>query len=185
MTLPASIRVNVKAPFPSQVVGGGFVTVSKLKGVYTLGSSYAGLAPLLAFADLPASLIAVYDPATKQFNTVTASQVISSSLIGYRLVIAAGDVTIGASDLIILLAKTVPAATNIILPTALSRGGLPVTVKDYGYNAAANNIRFVMAGTETLDGFTQAQADTNGASKMTVNGMKKIIYPLTSGGWYL
>jgi hypothetical protein len=185
MSLPASIRVNVRAPFPAQVSGAAFVTVNKNNGIFTIGASYTQLAPLLVASDLPASLIAIYDPATKQFNSVTAGQIISSSITSYRIVTIAGNVTIGANDFVILIAKTVPAATDIIAPTSASRGGLPITVKDYGGNANPNTYRFVMAAGETLDGFTQAQADANSASKISVNYGKKIFYPLTAGGWYL
>ena len=48
-----------------------------------------------------------------------------------------------ANDRILLIAQTVPASVNVVLPTAASRFGVPITIKDYGGNAGAlpkNNI---------------------------------------------
>jgi hypothetical protein len=103
----------------------------------------------------------------------------------YRLVTAAGSVTVTGADQSILLNKTVGAATDIVLPTsATMTNGQPITVKDYKGDANTNNIRFVVSGVETIDGFSQATADTNGTSKIDINFGRKTLYPLTSGGWY-
>lgn len=185
MTLPVNIRINVRAPFPARVVGAGFVVVSKVNGIWTISVDYTQLAPLLISADIQGALVAVYDPATKQYNTLTVAQVIATGINTYRVVTAAGPVTIGPSDVTILLNKTAPAATNINLPASASRNGVPVTVKDYGGVAQANNITFVPAAGETIDGFTASQAAANGAALINVNYGKKTLFPLTSGGWYL
>ena len=76
MTLPANIRINVKAPFPANVSGAGFVTVSKNNGIWTIGVDYTKLSQLNVSADIPAALVAVYDPATKQYNTLTTAQIV-------------------------------------------------------------------------------------------------------------
>lgn len=39
MTLPASIRVNVRAPFPSNVRGVGGISINKKGGIWTIGLS--------------------------------------------------------------------------------------------------------------------------------------------------
>lgn len=103
----------------------------------------------------------------------------------YRLVTSAGAVTVGSTDLIILLNKTVGAATSIVLPTSASRGGMPITIKDIKGDANTNNITFTLAGVETIDGSNQAASDANGNSKIDINYGKKTLYPLLSGGWYL
>lgn len=185
MALPVSIRVNVRAPFPALVEGANFITVSKSNGVWTIEGDYAQLAPLFATGDLSSSLLAIYDPATKQFNTITVGQIISASTASYRIVTIAGDVTIGASDITILLNKAVAAPTNILLPTSASRNGTPVTVKDYAGVANTDNITFVPASGETIDGFTASQAAANGTALIDVNYGKKTLNPLTAGGWYL
>lgn len=185
MSLPANILVVVGAPFPARVQGAGFIALSKANGIWTIRPDYTVLAPLLTLAELPSSLIAIYDPATGQFNSITAAQLGGSGSSIYRMVTAAGDVAITGNDFVILMNKTVPAATNINLPASIGRNGVPVTVKDYGGIALANPITFVVAAGETIDGFTQTQANTNGVSKISTNYGKKTLFPLTSGGWYL
>lgn len=184
MTLPANIRVNVSALFPVRAQGAGFIAVSKANGIYTIRADYTLLAPILGVADLTTKELVVLDLATGQYNTITAAALIAAGTGTYRLVIAAGDVTILSSDVTILLNKTVGAATNIVLPTSASRNGLPVTVKDYKGDANTNNITFVPSGTETIDGFSPAVAITNGLALIDINYGKKTLYPLTSGGWY-
>jgi hypothetical protein len=104
--------------------------------------------------------------------------------ISYTLVTAAGNYTVLSTDNIILLNKTVPAATSIILPASASRSS-SITVKDYGYNANSNNITFVPQSGETFDGFTAAQAASNGVAVISIDGDFMTVNPLTSGGWYV
>jgi hypothetical protein len=185
MTLPANVRVNVSVPFPSTVTGAGPIVISKNQGIWTVSLTIVQLAQLSTGFDPTTKLLLVYDQLTGSFVQTTVANLIAAGLNTYRIVTAAGDVTILATDQTILMNKTVGAATNINLPTSGSRGGVPITVKDLKGDANTNNIRFVMSGAETLDGFSQATADTNGASKIVTNYAKKTIYPLTSGGWYL
>ncbi|MBV9984491.1 hypothetical protein [Bradyrhizobium sp.] len=152
------------------------------RGIYSASANTITITTILASTNAGA-MIPLSGSAQIAISPVTLDFL---SPYNYRQVTAVGDVTVGASDLVILLNKIVPAPTNIILPAAASRqGGFPVTVKDYSGNAQANNIRFVLAAGETIDGFSQSTADANGASKITTNNGKKILYPLLSGGWYL
>lgn len=198
MTLPPSIRVNVATVFPARAVGATYLTVVKANGVYTIKADYTLLNDLLAVPDPTKKEIVIRDRETNLFNRISmsllaqaaASLVSTTGLTGailntHRIVTAAGDVTINPTDQIILLNKTVGAATNIILPTAASRNGVPVMVKDYKGDAVANNIRYQLAGIETIDGFNQATADANGSSLIDVNKGWKMISPLASGGWYI
>lgn len=43
MTLPANIRVNIGAPFPSQVKGQGIIAVSKRNGIWTVTTNFAAV----------------------------------------------------------------------------------------------------------------------------------------------
>jgi hypothetical protein len=184
MTLPFSIRVNVGVPFPARVQGSGFLTVVKANGIFTLGIDYSLLGTPIPLNDPANTVVAVFNLITKAYNLTTLQTLIASAIGGYRIVTAAGDVAVLASDTTILLNKTVGAATNILLPTSASRQGVPLRVKDYKQDANTNNITFVMSGTETLDGKLQAAADTAGLTKIDINGDDRVIYPLTSGGWY-
>lgn len=104
--------------------------------------------------------------------------------ISYTLVTGSGSYTVQSTDNIILLNKSVPAATSIILPASAARGA-PITVKDYAYVANTDNITFVPQSGETIDGFSAAASSANGVALITINGGKKTLYPLTSGGWYV
>lgn len=185
MTLPVAVRVNVLASFPTQVNGSSFIKVTKANGIWSIAPDYTVLAPLLPGFDPTAWFAAVENTTTKQFGLVSISQISSSLQNVYREITAAGDVTVGATDIGFLMNKTVGAATNIDLPLANSRNGVPVWVKDFKGDSNVNNITFVMAGADTLDGFTQAQANANGRSKLALAYGTKEIWPRAAGGWYI
>lgn len=182
MTLPASIRVNVRVPFPALVQGAAFITVSKANGIWTIAPNYQLLTQ--ASAAKSTQILAVYDTSTGVWNYITPTQIAAANLTNYRVVNFAGAVTVLPTDVTILLAKSPSGASTINLPNSVSRGGIPVTVKDLTYDANANNITFVPASGETLDGFSASAAATNGVAVIAIDGGAKTWYPLTSGGWY-
>jgi hypothetical protein len=75
-----------------------------------------------------------------------------------RRVTAAGDMTIGAAtDDRVYVAKTVPEATNVNLPSVADRiaaGGAPIFLKNEQANPAQYPLQPVLSGTDTLDGST-------------------------------
>lgn len=74
---------------------------------------------------------------------------------GVRVHTAAGDVTVGPTDRVIIVAKGTPAASNVIFPAVADRmaqGGWPVTIKDGNIDAGTRNITPVFDGAETADG---------------------------------
>jgi hypothetical protein len=188
MTLPANIRVNTAVPFPALVQGSGPISIAKANGIWTIGVAYNLLGiqipPTINF---PTDYVLVYDSVAKTYFITSISSLISASSAPLqRVVTAAGDVTVASTDNIILLNKTVGATTNIILPTAVSRGGVAITVKDLKGDAFTNNITFVPNGTETIDGFSPAAAITNGIALIDAAYEQKTLTPLTSGGgWFL
>jgi len=192
MTLPASIRVNTAAPFPSLVTSTAPVTIRKVNGIWTIGFSSASLAVMSPPAgNYPTDYVLVYDSIAGTFFNVSISQIIAAAAAAITtvappptIVTAAGNYTVLAGDVIILMNKTVGAATNINLPTSASRLNVPVTVKDYKGDSSSNNIVFVANGTETIDGFSSAAALANGTSVIRTNYGVKTLNPLPSGGWY-
>jgi hypothetical protein len=109
---------------------------------------------------------------------------IISITTNYRIVTASGDVTVRSSDNTILMNKAVGAPTNINLPTSASRNGIPVRVKDLKQDANTNNITFVPASGETIDGYSATAAAANGVALIDIDNDSKTVYPLASGGWY-
>ena len=190
MSLPANIRVNVRAPFPSRVSGGGFLSITKANGIWNIETDYRILGAPVAIT--PTQVIAAQDTTNGLFCSIgilnlinEVVDVITSSGSIYRIVNVAGDVTVGVTDFVILMQKTVGAPTNINLPTSASRGGMPVTVKDFKYDANTNNITFVPSSGETVDGFSAAAAAANGVAVIDINGDDKTLVPLSSGGWFV
>ena len=175
MSLPADIRVNVRVPFPALVQGAAFITVAKSSGIWTLAPNYQVLsqAPNLT----PTQILAVYDTASGVWNQITAFSLgLATAGIGvYRTVTAAGAVTIGPTDVTILLKKSPSGASSIVLPTSASRAGLPVTVKDLTYDANTNNITFVPSSGETLDGFSASASIANGVALIDVEDRKSVV----------
>lgn len=186
MTLPQAVRVNGQFPFPATVKGSGPVLLAKANGVWTIGLTIVQL-PGMPIGFNPAqNYLLVYDNVTGTFRQTTIAALFSATVFGQRIITAAGDVAVLPTDSIILLNKLIGAATNINLPTAASRNGLPLYVKDLKYDANTNNITLVPSGAETIDGFSGAAAAANGIAKIMTDGDKKVIYPLAAGGgWFL
>lgn len=183
--LPASIRVNTLVPFPALVQGSGIVAVTKNNGIWSVSVDYSGLSALSPGFDPTAWFATIENTTTKQLAILSVAQILAGAENTYREITAAGDVTVGASDIGFLLNKTVGAATNINLPLASTRGGVPVWVKDYKGDANVNNITFVLSGADTIDGFNQATANGNGASKIAINYGTKTLWPRAAGGWFI
>lgn len=182
MTLPANIRINVRAPFPSRVKGGAFIQVSKANGIFTISPNYEILAPSVGISGT--QILALQDLVTGAWSYINALSLIALNSI-YRSSAGGGTITARSTDVTILVTGSPSSATTIQLPSSATRGGAPVSVKDLTYNASGHNINFAPALGETIDGFSAAAAITNGAAVISIDGGLKTLYPLVSGGWYV
>lgn len=101
--------------------------------------------------------------------------------VSVREITAAGAVAVAVGDEIILLNKTVGAATNVNFPAAASYTGSGLTIKDIKGDAGTNNITPVFDGAETCDGLSGA------SFVIDINyGEQGVFRPLPSGsGWYI
>jgi len=186
MTLPASIRINTMLPFPTLVLGSGPISIAKLNGIWTVGFSFSQLGQQFpALLQYTTDFVLVYDSIAGTYFKVSLASIVAIATNSFRIVTAAGDVTVLINDQNILMNKTVGATTNILFPTAASRAGVPLTIKDYKGDANTNNITIVPFGAETIDGFSGAAAAINGTALIDTNYGKKTYFPLLSGGWYL
>lgn len=77
MTLPANIRVNVSAPFPSLVLGTGGINVVKVNGVWTISPDFAALSVITSLADPTSKEVWVFDPVTGVYNVMTLAVLVS------------------------------------------------------------------------------------------------------------
>ncbi len=183
MTLPANIRVNVRAPFPTQVKGASFISVSKANGVWTITPNYLVLGQNINVS--PTQVIALQDQVTGVWSFIGAALFAASALSSYRVVTTAGAVNILSTDIVILLEKSPSGTSTINLPASATRAGAPVAVKDLTGDANANNVTFVPFTGETIDGFSAAAAAANGVALIDVNYGFKKLFPLAIGGWYV
>lgn len=183
MTLPANIRVNVRAPFPTQVKGAAFIGLSKANGVWTISPNYLTLGENVVVK--PTQILALQDTLTGAWSWIGASSFVSAALSSYRVITTAGAQNVLATDVVLLLQKSPSGASTINLPTSATRVGAPVIIKDLTGDANINNITIVPSGSETIDGFSAAAAAANGVAVISVDYGIKRLYPLTSGGWYL
>lgn len=105
----------------------------------------------------------------------------SAESLRITTITAAGAVTVAADDEIILLNKTVGAATSVNFPDAASYIGRGISIKDIKGDAQTNNITPVFNGGQLCDGLA--------GTDFVINwnyGDQGVFRPLPSGaGWYL
>lgn len=182
MNLPANIRVNTQANFPSLVYGSGLITIGKANGIWTVGWT---MAPLGAHAPLPANyatdFLVVWDSVLNTYYRTSFANVIStlSIITGARVqrTTTTTPIVVAPGDGIISCKITSPA--SCILPSAASRLGVPLTFKDLG-QAATNHITLTVTGTDLIDGLTTAV--------LTMNFQAITLVPFNDGtntGWML
>src|SRR5580693_8833446 len=78
MTLPASIRVNVRASFPSIVTTTGFLSLSKANGVWTFGTNFRQLTAAPGNLATSPYIFPVQDPAIGAFYSVTLAAIVTA-----------------------------------------------------------------------------------------------------------
>jgi len=182
MTLPATIRVNVRAPFPTQVTGSAFITVAKASGIWSIKPDFTVLAQA-STVDVN-KVIAIQDLVSKSFFYTTAVNFIFGALNSYRIITTTGAVTPLTGDVVILFQKGASGASSYTLPAASSRGGAPIIVKDMTGDANTNNITIIPATGETIDGLSASAAAANGIALIDKDYGARLLFPLTTGGWY-
>lgn len=177
MSLPEDIRVNVPIPFPTLVLASGPIAVSKSSGIWSVGFSFNGINQTVPLqANWATDLVLVWDSVAKTFITVSMATLASPPAPAPTYDTAAGTYNV-TSETVLLINKAVPAASNIQLPTAASRLGVPIIIKDYAGNAAANVATILPNGAEKIDGLASLPINSN------YGGFKLI--PIATGGWYI
>lgn len=166
------LNLRVVPKFPAEVSGSGFVTISKVGATYTFGTDYSLIGPVVVL-DPTAKSFVVQDSNDGSQGTITIASILASGY-NFTTVTAAGDFNIGAADTYIRLNKTVPATTNINLPAASVRNGLPLTIKDVAGNADTYNFSIVPNGSEKIDGLSSYA----GTMKFQVITLVPVV-----GGW--
>lgn len=111
MTQVANIRVNVSAPFPATVKGGGPVGISKANGIWTVQLNYGALAELPLAGDPANSVVLIFNVVTGVYSLVPISAVNGSKVVT-TLVAGASPYTALPTDEVLLI-ENVPFTVNV------------------------------------------------------------------------
>jgi hypothetical protein len=156
-----SLKMRVLARYPASIVGATGVDVNIISaGALSVALDYLKLAPLPIY-DPSAQFFAVTD-ALGNYRIISLASLFTAAQT-VQIVTAAGDVTVQPNDGLIILNKTVGAATNVILPAAALKVG-DVKVVDWKNDSDVNNITLVPNGTEKINGLTGWKLAGQGAS---------------------
>lgn len=168
-----ALKLRIAARIPAQFDDGVGISITRLNGVYTVNLDYSAFVELTSF-DASQKLFAVVDRTTGEWNKVSFASLISAGQT-YQ-VITAGDCTVLANDGLIIINKTVGAATAVTLPASALKVG-KVKIVDFKGDAGTNNITVTPDGTEKFNG-AQATWTISG------DGASVVFDPIPSGLGY-
>lgn len=149
MKLPANIRVNVKAPFPTLVYGTGPITVTKANGIWTIGFNISQIAAETpAQPAYPTDYVLCYDAVNKVSFVMSFSTLVALlPARPQRSITASGNLPIAITDSIL----NINAATDLTpaVPLASTRVGSPLKFK----NKTGSHLQTLTAtAPDTFDG---------------------------------
>lgn len=171
MTLPANIRVNAGAPFPSRVKGAGVVVVAKQNGVWTVKLNFAVLGLSQAIGDPANTYTLVWNALTGVYSLVPISAVANQKAI--KVITAAGPYAALPTDEVLIIKQIAGAAFTVTVDWSLRTK--PLRVVDGKGDAAANKITITPAA-------GQSQLSTvNYSYVIDSNGGSIILTPLPDG----
>jgi hypothetical protein len=180
-SMPATIRVASRFPFPSLVTGAAPITINKNNGIWAVGFSIIGLAvqnPVIA--NYPTDYVLVYDAVAQTYFRMPLSVLTAAR---NQRSVAASPIVIAGSDQILNL-NIGAGAPTCALPTYASRNGIPLTFVDVGKQAQAHNITLTPNGAETIANNPQVGP----SFVMATNGQAVTLNPFNDGtntGWFI
>jgi hypothetical protein len=152
------LELQVLPVFPADVVASTGMRVDNEAGIYTFGLDYSQLSEIVLSAVDPSNLmVVVWDRIANQYAVTTLTELGVAATGTQRLITAAGNVGVGASDGLIQIKKTVPQLTTLFLPSASSRNGLPLAIEHIGATQLTSTI--VPIGGETIDSLSSITID--------------------------
>jgi hypothetical protein len=151
LSLPANVRINIGAPFPTIIQGSSFITMGKVNGAWTIGAS----GKLIASQNpgvVPTDYVIVWDDVANRWLKISLSNLITvAAQAPTQRSVTASPIVVGVTDqrLNVNISAGSPTCT---LPQASTRSGLAVTFKDVGNNFAAHNLTITPFAGDTIDG---------------------------------
>lgn len=179
MTDFPEVKLKALVNFPASATGRTGITVVRDGGRFFLDLDYEDfqITPTVSVGDMPNSYNLIWDVVKETFALVPFALqatsgvsslgaqtgaillentlLMSGSTLGLnqtkRVITAAGDVTVAVTDSLIVLKKTVAAATNFIFPAESTKIG-PVKIVDWNNVGGSFNLIFTPNGTEKFNG---------------------------------
>jgi hypothetical protein len=170
MTLPANVRVNIGAPFPSVVKGQGIIGVLKQNGIWTITLNFGALAKQSTVSDPANQYVLVWDSLTGVSSLVLATAIASSPSQATKPVTTT-PYAAQPTDQVLLV--NVATAANITVDW--STRTQPLRIVDNSGAAATNNITITPAAGQTQ------LAKVNYVYTIDENGGSVILTPLPAG----
>jgi hypothetical protein len=155
------LKLKVLPRIPANLVGDVGIVVVKNGVTYTIKPDYSNIVELTSY-DPTQKLFVVIDRATGVWNQVSLSSILTGSQT-VQIVTAAGDVTVQPNDGLIILNKTVSAATtSSFQPQPIRLGWLRSSISRRFRN---NNITCQCSvGSEKIQGLSGWKLNGQGAS---------------------
>jgi hypothetical protein len=140
----------------------GVGTIARKDGLASY-IDYTQLFELTSGIDSANSLVAIYNKATGIWNVTTLATVVNASQT-LQIITGVPDVNVAATDGLIVMNRTVSAASNVNLPSSATKIG-KVKVSDFKGDSGANIITVNATGTDKFPGGGSTwQIADNGAS---------------------
>lgn len=144
-----SLKLRVASRITAQLVDGTAIKITKANGVYTFDLDYSEFPALTAF-DPSQKLVAVYD-AINGWSVVTLASLLTNTS-AVRVVTEAGDITVGANTVLLIMNRTAnESPSNINLPASASKVGA-IKVVDWKGNAGSYPHTVNPSGSEKFNG---------------------------------
>lgn len=157
------LKLKVRTRYLSSIYSGTGITIRKDGLAAYPDLDFTAFAPITIYT--AANEFVLVQNVDGSFATVSLAGLINLFSGTRRVITAAGDVTVGESDSLIILKKTVAADTDFIMPPDISKVG-PVKIVDWNGVGATQILRIVPDGTETISG--QATWQLSGAYSSVV-----------------
>ena len=171
MALPANVRVNMSAPFPATVKGGGVLSVVKRNGVWTVALNY-GLAQVLqALLDQANTYVLVWNIATGAYATTPISSILTSKVT--KVITVAGPYAALPADEVLIIKQAVAAPFTVTVDWSQRTKALRVV--DGKGDALVNNITITPSAGQTQ------MAAVNYSYVIDGNGGSITLTPLPDG----
>lgn len=142
------VKTRANVIYPARLVGRTGIAIDLEDGIVYFDLDYSQFVELGAFTAAD-KLIAVADRADGSFNLISVATLINAGQT--MQIIDAGDFVVQPADGLIIVNKTVGAATAGLLPDPATKIG-KVKVVDFKGDSGTNNITMTQAGAGKFNG---------------------------------